>query len=222
MEDIIHIEILVEDKSGGILLEEILKKYINDREGIYYRINSFKGIGRIPKKIDKVHKMKTNRLLTDLPIYLKGLNNSLRTLPYKTAVFVVVDNDDEDCVLLKRKLLEICNKLNLNIQIFFCIAIEEMEAWLLGDPEAIAKAYSSVKKQVLQSYSQDSICGTWEYLADAVYKGGFTRLKKEAASYEIGKQKCIWAKEIGTYLNIRNNKSPSFNYFISKLDLLCG
>ncbi|MDO9141925.1 MAG: hypothetical protein Q7U38_16515 [Methylobacter sp.] len=29
------------------------------------------------------------------------------------------------------------------------------------------------KEVVLNAYISDSICGTWELLADAVYKGGF-------------------------------------------------
>jgi len=115
------------------------------------------------------------------------------------------------------------DKLELSIQVFFCIAIEEMEAWLLGDNEALIKAFPSTRRQALQNYKQDSIVGTWESLADAIYKGGVLKLKKEANSYfEIGKLKCLWAREIGVYMDIRNNNSPSFRYFVSKLDLLCN
>ena len=83
MDEHIYIELLIEDKSGSILVDEIMKKYTEDREDIIYRINSFKGIGKIPKKINKMSTIKSNRLLSDLPIYLKGLNNSLKKLPYK-------------------------------------------------------------------------------------------------------------------------------------------
>jgi|GEM_PF-5926863 len=38
--------------------------------------------------------------------------------------------------------------------------------------------------------------------------------------YEIGKQKCIWADKIGINMDLRKNKSPSFNYLLSKLDSL--
>ena len=39
--------------------------------------------------------------------------------------------------------------------------------------------------------------------------------------YDIGKIKCEWAKNIGSHLNLQANTSPSFNYFMHKLDELC-
>lgn len=223
MEEYFYIEILIEDKSGSILADQILKKYTNNRSDILYNIRSFKGIGKIPKKINKINNVKSKRLLNDLPLYLKGLNDSLKQLPYNKAIIVILDCDDENCVDLKLKLLEMYKELNISINVFFCIAIEEMEAWLLGDFKAIMEAYPTAKRHVHQNYKQDEIVGTWEYLADVVYKGGLLQLKRDANTYyEIGKQKCLWAQEIGKNLDIRNNNSPSFNYFISKLDSICN
>lgn len=223
MEEYFYIEILIEDKSGSILADEILKKYTNKRDDILYNIRSFKGIGKIPKKINKINNVKSKRLLNDLPLYLKGLNDSLKQLPYNKAIFVILDCDDENCIDLKLKLLDMYRELDISINVFFCIAIEEMEAWLLGDFEAIMKAYPSAKRHVHQTYKQDEIVGTWERLADVVYKGGLLQLKRDANTYyEIGKQKCLWAQEIGKNMDIRNNNSPSFNYFISKLDSICN
>jgi len=222
MDEYIYIELLVEDESGKILIEEIMRKFKGDREDLTYKINGFKGIGRIPKKINKVQGVKSFRLLNDLPIYLKGISNSLKNMPCQKAIFVILDNDDENCAELKEKLVVLCNTLDLSVKVFICIAIEEMEAWLLGDKKALYKAYPKAKQQVVNNYKQDSITGTWECLANAVYNGGVSKLKKEATSYyDIGKEKCAWAKEIGTYMDIRNNQSPSFRYFISKLDELC-
>lgn len=222
MEDYIYIELLVEDESGKLLIEEVMRKYKGDRNDFIYRINGFKGIGKIPKKINKMHAVKSYRLLSDLPIYLKGINSSLIKMPCRKAIFVILDNDDENCTELKKQLKDLCNSLKLNIQVFFCLAIEEMEAWLLGDREALFKAYPNAKRQVVENYVQDSIKGTWECLANSVYNGGASKLKKEATSYyEIGKEKCMWAKEIGIHMNIRDNRSPSFRYFISKLDEFC-
>lgn len=219
MEECTYIEILTEDKSGGILVEQIMEKYVVDNGNITYRIHSFKGIGKIPLKADKISQIKSKRLLTDLPMYLRGMSLSLENIPGKKAIFVILDSDDEDCEKLKCNLVQMYKELGISIQVFFCIAIEEMEAWLLGDSEALFMAYPMAKRQLLQKYVQDSIIGTWEYLADIVYKGGVQNLKKSAASYyEIGMFKCECARNVGALLDIRKNVSPSFNYFIGKLD----
>lgn len=172
MADYSYIEFLVEDKSGEILVDQVMQKYVLRKENIEYTINSFKGIGKIPSKAKNLSQIKSGRLLTDLPLYLRGIGRSLETMPGKKAIFVIFDKDNVDC----------------SLQVFFCIAIEEMEAWLLGDKEAVIKAYPRAKKQLLQKYVQDSIIGTWECLADIVYKGGLHSLKRDATSYyEIGK-----------------------------------
>lgn len=222
MEEYTYIEILIEDKSGSILVEQIMDKYVADKKNIEYRIHGFKGIGKIPLKANKMSQIKSKRLLTDLPMYLRGMSLSLENMPGKKAIFVILDSDDEDCANLKSKLAQMHQELKISAQVFFCIAIEEMEAWLLGDNQALLTAYPTAKKQLLQKYIQDSIIGTWELLADIVYKGGLQALKKNASSYyEIGMFKCECARRIGALLDIRSNASPSFNYFISKLDGFC-
>lgn len=222
MEEYTYIEILIEDKSGSILVEQIMDKYVADNQNITYRIHSFKGIGKIPLKAKRMSQVKSKRLLTDLPMYLRGMSLSLENMPGKKAIFVILDSDDEDCVNLKSNLVQMYQELKISVQVFFCVAIEEMEAWLLGDREALLAAYPMAKRQLLQKYVQDSIIGTWELLADIVYKGGLQALKKNASSYyEIGMFKCECARNIGALLDIGKNVSPSFNYFISKLDSFC-
>lgn len=221
MQENIYIQILIEDASGKILVGKVMEKYLENKKGILYDIKSFKGMGRIPKNITG-SAIKTKSLLTDLPQYLRGFSNALKHYPGKTAIFVILDCDNKDCMGLKRVLVELYNNLQISTEVHFCIAIEEIEAWLLGDEEALFQAFPEGKKSVFQKYKQDSIIGTWECLADIVYKGGSLKLKKEMTSYfEIGKFKCGCAEKIGEFLNIHNNRSKSFNYFIKKLDLVC-
>ncbi len=101
MEEYTYIEILIEDKSGGILVEQIMQKYVLNKTNITYRIHSFKGIGKIPLKANRMSQIKSKRLLTDLPMYLKGMSSSLENMPGKKAIFVILDSDDEDCAKMK-------------------------------------------------------------------------------------------------------------------------
>jgi hypothetical protein len=68
----------------------------------------------------------------------------------------------------------------------------------------------------LSNYKSDFICGTWELLADAVYKGGHKALIKKGWS-EVGKQKFIWAEKISPHMDVLNNTSPSFKDMLSQL-----
>ena len=105
----------------------------------------------------------------------------------------------------------------------FCIAVEEMEAWLLGDREAIQQAYGKIADRIAGKYAgyrQDSIGGTWEFLADMLTKGGMTAFrKKNPTAMDVGICKSQWAENIGKYMSIRDNVSPSFQYFIRELDV---
>ena len=96
-----------------------------------------------------------------------------------------------------------------------------MEAWVLGDRDAILKVYPKAKVQSLQAYRQDSVCGTWEVLADAVYPGGAKKLKEQGFR-AIGLEKHRWASNIGPHLNLDSNQSPSFNKFVDGLRRTLG
>lgn len=214
-----YIYFLMEDLSGGIIVEKIMQKYKKEQE-VDYKIKSFKGMGGIPQKISKASQAKTKQLLSSLPNYLKGFDKALAHMEGKKAVFVILDSDDNDCVKLKEDLVKMYQELNISLQVYFCIAIEEMEAWLLGDKKALVRAYPDARLNILQKYMQDSVIGTWECLADVVHKQGAKHFDKKVY-HEIGKFKCECAEKIGEYLDIRNNKSPSFNFFIKKLDQFC-
>lgn len=101
-------------------------------------------------------------------------------------------------------------------------AIEEGEAWLLGDRQAVREAYPRAKEAVLATYVQDSICGTWEKLADAVHPGGATKLR-ERGWQAIGAEKSSWASSIAPHMDVQRNVSPSFQYLRDNLrDLVTG
>ena len=129
-----------------------------------------------------------------------------------SAVIVVVDLDDKNCHSFKQDLLRVVRDCDPAPTALFRIAIEEIEAWLLGDTEAVKAAYPRAKGPVLNRYEPDSICGTWEVLADAVYPGGSAQLKKLGYP-EVGRIKCEWAKRITPHIKLDRNRSKSFQVF---------
>ena len=215
-----HFEILVEDASGKIALESILEKILGpDVQDHTYRIIPYKGIGRIPKNLRGTTDPRKRILLDRLPKLLRGYGKALQGFP--AAVVVVVDLDDKECLVFKQEMLDILNNCNPQPTTLFRIAIEEGEAWLLGDRNAVKAAYPHAKAQVLNSYVQDSICGTWEKLADAVYPGGSQKLKQLGWPH-TGKAKCEWANSIAPYFDIENNQSRSFQVFRDGIRNLAG
>ncbi len=208
-----HFEILVEDYSGKILLETLLPKLINTSVDTYNTI-SYKGIGRLPRDLKTTQDPSKRILLEQLPRLLRGYGKTYQS--YNAILIVVLDCDWRNCIEFKRELVRLLKSCNPKPTTYFRIAIEEMEAWLLGDLKAIKSAYPYLKERDYSSYVQDSIIGTWEKLADLIYPGGSLVLSKKPF-FEIGKHKAEWAQQIGNELDIDNNRSPSFNCFLKTI-----
>ena len=136
-------------------------------------------------------------------------------------MLVVVDLDTQDCIKLKQELLGVLQACNPRPTTLFRIAIEECEAWLLGGPDAVKAAYPNAKAPVLNRYAQDSICGTWEVLADAVHRGGSAPLKR-AGHPTAGRAKCDWARNIAPRMDVSRNRSKSFQVFRDGVRRLAG
>ena len=205
-----HFEVLVEDQSGSIALEAILKNILGENNNLHsWKLIPYKGLGRIPKNLRGVTDPSKRILLDRLPKLLRGYGKSLQEA---SAVIVVVDLDQKVCVAFKQELLNVLNACDPPPNALFRIAIEESEAWLLGDRNAVKAAYPKARDAVLEAYIQDSICGTWEVLADAVYSGGAKRLKRSGYQ-ETGKAKCEWARKIAHHIDVDMNLSKSFQVF---------
>jgi hypothetical protein len=156
-------------------------------------------------------------LLNNLPRLLKGYGRTFAGYRnYAAAVIVVCDLDDRNCKTFRAELLKILRACDPKPDTRFCLAIEEGEAWFLGDLSAVKGAYPKAKDAVLNSYVLDGICGTWEKLADAVYQGGASALVAEGWQ-AVGAEKAKWAEAITPRMNVAKNKSPSFRYFALKL-----
>lgn len=205
----IHIDFLIEDISGKIMLEHLLPKVIQ-QDNVTYRLHSYKGIGRIPGNLKSAKTIRNRQLLEQLPRLLSGFGRTYQSWGSIMSGYTVVvcDLDDRNIRNFKTQLTNVLSFCTVQPETRFCFAIEEGEAWFLGDIQAIKKVYPKVNMHVMHSYTQDSICGTWEVLANAI---GFSR--RDATYQDVGLEKRIWAEKITPHLIIEDNKSSSFHFF---------
>ncbi|MGL4419876.1 MAG: DUF4276 family protein, partial [Gemmataceae bacterium] len=179
-----------------------------------FRIIVHQGKGELPKDLTAVPDPKHRGLLDQLPAKLKAYGKTLQSDTDR--VVVLIDLDDEDCKQLLMKLNRVVDSCNPKPQVLFRIAIEETEAFFLGDIQAIKKAYPKAKTSKLKNHTFDAICGTWEKLRDVI---GETERRED---------KVEWAELIGTHLGTKytgkrgTNKSPSFQKLCEGLKRICG
>ncbi len=208
-----HLEILVEDSSGARLIDLLLEKILGPQDGLTtWRIHSYKGIGRIPKGLTSKADPAKRALLDQLPRLLAGYGRTAGI----DAVIVVMDCDSRDPDKFNAELNEVLISCNPAPVASFSLAIEEMEAWLLGDRKALLSAYPRAKREALSRYRQDSVCGTWELLADAVHPGGHAAIL--SAGWPLpGQMKHEWVERIGPLMEVEENLSPSFVRFMNSI-----
>ena len=214
-----HFEVLVEDLSGSIALESIMQKILGENGACHsWNIYPYKGIGHLPRNLHQVPNPRNQHLLNNLPMLLRAYGKSLDD---SASVVVVADLDDKDCIAFKQELLAVLDACNPRPRTLFRIAIEEGEAWLLGDRAAVKAAYPDAIDAVLDRYVQDSICGTWEVLANAVHPGGAEQLQ-QVGYPAAGVAKSDWARNIAPRMDVDSNQSKSFQVFRDGVRALAG
>ncbi len=203
-----HIEVLVEDSSGKTLVDLLLPKLLGPQMDPHtWRVHPYKGIGRIPVDLKGGDPAK-RILLAQVPRLLAGYSKT----PGIDAVVVVLDTDRRNCQAFLAELKAVAAARAPALNTMFRLAIEEMEAWYLGDRAALLAAYPRAKNAVLDRYEQDTVCGTWELLADALHPGGSTAVK--TAGWPLpGQIKHEWARAVGPLMDLEVNESPSFRKF---------
>ena len=203
-----RIHVLVEGPSETALLRPWLKRF---QPGHSHHIVEHQGKGSLPKDPAAPPNPVRRGLLDQLPAKLRAYGATLD--PRTDRVLVLVDADDDDCVALKRSMAELLAVHDSRPMAMFRIAVEEVEAFYLGDVEAIRGAFGRVRRTQYNSYQQDSIVGTWEAFQAVI-----------AAKYV---DKVGWAQRMGQTLGTefsgpRCNRSPSFVQFCRALQLLAG
>ncbi len=119
--------------------------------------------------------------------------------PKRVRVFIIHDQDSNDCLELKNRILQECNA---QIPTVVRIACLELENWYLGDLPGVELVYPKVNSAALQNKAKyrnpDRLAGSEE----------MKNLTKDFS--KIGA-----AKKMGTVINFDTNRSVSFNQFVS-------
>lgn len=190
-----HLEILTEEPSAEAALRLLLPKIIGDRAT--WKIITHQG------KYD---------LLRQLPSRLKAYQKSIKA---NERIVVLLDKDKDDCLNLKRQIETTALQVGLatksvpqskNFHLVSRIAIEEIEAWFLGDEKAVCTSYPALQSfpTKLKRRDPDSIANSSETLE---------KLLKNAGYRSIG-GKIEVAKKIAQNMTPTANRSKSFNVFV--------
>lgn len=133
----------------------------------------------------------------------RSIPRKLRAWKEPGARFVIIrDNDGGDCQALKRKLFSVCKKNHKN-DTLIRIACQELEAWYLGEPKALADAFNKPKLIDLSKKEKfrepDSIC----------------RPSEELTKLITGFQKVSCARLMSKRLSADGNCSHSYQAFLN-------
>lgn len=201
-----HLEVLVEEPSAEEALNGLIPKILGTAST--YRIHVYNG------KPD---------LLKKLPSRLRGY---ARFLPDDWRLIVLVDRDGQDCRHLKDELEAAARDAGLKTrsaggwercQVLNRIAVEELEAWFFGDPQALRQSFPGLQSG-------------WEERAayrdpDAIRGGTFEALQRLLQSrgyYREGVPKIRLAREVARHMDPQRNRSRSFVVFRDGLRRLAG
>ena len=204
------IEILSEDKSGAVVVERLAKR-ICENEGMdaEVHVHPHRGCGSLPKDMTAKPPKFASSLLDLLPAKLRAYN---KVYGGKDLILIIaMDSDDNDPQALRQDIYSCASKFAPNIRSIVGLSTEEIEAWMLGDKHAIIDAYPDCRRDVLDSYVQDSVCGTWETLCRAVSENAEELI--DIGYPAVGHYKALWAETISRYMLPQKNISPSFNTF---------
>lgn len=211
-----HIEVLTEDKSGALVVRRLINLICEDvgcQADISMRPH--RGCGSLPRDLYAKPPRFASSLLDLLPAKCRAYNNVYKGTD--TILVVIMDSDDNDTEALKASLEAVCAKFAGNLRAVIGISTEEIESWLLGDHDAIEKAYPDFDREALRDYVQDSVCGTWETLCRVVCPDNYEDIM-DIGYPAVGNYKARWADAISRYMTSRGNVSPSYENFRISLE----
>lgn len=201
-----QLEVLVEEPSAEEVLKHILPRIVP---------------AQTPFKL--VNLGSKTQLLKRLPQRLAAYHDRLqRGEPLR--IVVLIDRDNDACEELKATLERVARDVGLatksnpdangRFYVVNRIAIEELEAWFIGDPDALRSAFTGLPPIMSTGIfrNPDNISrGTWESLHKFLKKNGI---------YRNSYPKIEAARRIAPHLDLARNRSASFRTFCRGVEAL--
>ncbi len=202
-----ELHVIVEEPSAEAALREFLPKLVNRRAST---------------KI--INLQSKSQLLRKLPFRLRGYAARLDK-GEDIRIVVLIDRDRDVCFELKAQLERAARAAGLAtragrtgaapFRVVTRIAIEELEAWFLGDTAALRSAFTSLPaidpaRGIFRN--PDNVTGgTWESLAKYLRSQGI---------YRNHYPEIEGARKIGSKLELGRNRSASFVAFCAGVEAL--
>ena len=190
------LEVLVEDASTEEALKVLTSKVASRHR--FQRISSFHGKQDMLKK-------------------LPGRFRGYAKWGFDHSVIVLIDQDRDDCSDLKSKIEKLAQDCGLLLpnspknpkQVAIRIAVTELEAWFLGDPAAVNRAFPKVQETDLH------IKGSVDKVPDPAKR--LERVLQRRGYYRTGMPKLQVARLVAEHMDPCKNRSPSFRLLMRTL-----
>lgn len=190
------IHILVEGPSERAFLDAWARRLV---KGDVVKVHPHQGKGTLPEDLLSIPPRNRRGLLDQLPAKLRAFDRSLDADTDRVVVLLDADADDPEA--LRESLLRAVEELACGIAVDVYVAVEETEAFYLGDQAAVLRAFPQANQKLLRDYVPDSIVGTWELFGRIIGDGG--------------ENKVAWGEAMGPLVTVSasKNRSPSFRAF---------
>lgn len=150
-------------------------------------------------------------------IHHEGKQDLEKSIPKKLRAFrqpetrfvVLIDQDSNDCILLKNRLLELCQEGGRE-NCLVRIVCHELESWYLGDLAAVGQAYNL---NTLARRQREAKFRQPDRLSNPAQV-----LKSLVPQY----QKISGARAVGKYMQLSANSSHSFAVFLTGIQTVVG
>lgn len=167
------------------------------------KVYPHQGKGNLPTSDKTKNDSRKRGLLDQLPAKLRAFGKSFDSRTDRVVVIVDADNENPDA--LTARLQRLLAEISPAPKVLFCIAVEELEAFYLGDLKGLKRAYPDHNQALARKYQPDSICGTWEYFGGVIRDGGGNKVD--------------WADAMGPVVTTlaAHSRSPSFRALVTGL-----